>query len=216
MGVTVMRLSVVACCLSLGWVGLSLANDANASMRKTTDIPAEELGSALQTLAKDYDFQVLYRTEIVKDLRTDGAVGTLTSDEALGKVLRGTGLTYKYLDEKTVTIISRQSLGGADSPPTDLSPADPAKEGGKKSSQDFRLAQVDQGKGAGLASVTEQGSTSAANSATPSGGLQEIVVTANKRAENVETVPASVSVLTGAAIEELHATQLSEYAGYVP
>jgi outer membrane receptor protein involved in Fe transport len=192
--------------------GLAAAADATAAIRKPTEIAAQGLGPALTVLAKQFDFQVLYRTEIVNNLTSPGAIGALTSDEALGKVLKGTGLTYKYLDDKTVTIIpvsvtnADQSAGATSS----------SKEAGKKTSQDFRVAQVDQGKSAGVSAVTEPGSSSAANSATPAGGLQEIVVTADKRAENLETVPASVSVLTGAAIEELHATQLSEYAGYVP
>jgi len=32
-----------------------------------------------------------------------GAAGTLTPGEALERVLSGTGLTYRYLDDKTVT-----------------------------------------------------------------------------------------------------------------
>jgi iron complex outermembrane recepter protein len=46
--------------------------------------------------------------------------------------------------------------------------------------------------------------------------VEEIVVTAQKRNENVQTVPASVSVLSGRQLERLNATQLSDFAGYVP
>ena len=98
-----MTLAVAVACLTLG--GLAAAGDATAAIRKETHIPAEGLGPALTKLAKEFDFQVLYRTEIVSELKSPGAVGALTSDEALGKVLTGTGLTYKYLDDKTVTII---------------------------------------------------------------------------------------------------------------
>jgi iron complex outermembrane recepter protein len=211
-------LAVALGCLTLA--GLAAAADATAAIRKPTEIAAQGLGPALTVLAKEFDFQVLYRTEIVNNLKSPGASGALTSDEALGKLLNGTGLTYKYLDEKTVTIIPVSTANSGQSTPANATgstdDANASKEAGKKTSQDFRMAQLDQGKSTGLSSVADQGLTSAANSATASGGLQEIVVTANKRAENVETVPASVSVLTGTAIEELHATQLSEYAGYVP
>lgn len=44
----------------------------------------------------------------------------------------------------------------------------------------------------------------------------EIVVTAQKRAENVQDVPASVSVVGAAQLENLHVTQLTDIAAYVP
>src|SRR5689334_2009252 len=46
--------------------------------------------------------------------------------------------------------------------------------------------------------------------------LEEIVVTATKRLENIQTVASSVSVLSAESLDALHATQLSDYAGYVP
>ena len=46
--------------------------------------------------------------------------------------------------------------------------------------------------------------------------LAEVVVTAEKRSENVQDVPASISVLGGAQLENLHATNLQDYAAYVP
>ncbi len=46
--------------------------------------------------------------------------------------------------------------------------------------------------------------------------LGEIVVTAQKRLENVREVPASVSVVDGGMLEDLHATQLTDFAAYVP
>ncbi len=146
-----MRLSVAVALCALSSV--SAADPARASIRKDTRIPAEGLGVALQTLAKDYDFQVLYRTEIVKNLRTRGAVGNLSPEEALGQVLNGTGLAYKYLDEKTVTIVSAASpLAGE--PDAGAKLAAGQKETGKNSSKDFRLAQLDPGANPQAASVT--------------------------------------------------------------
>ncbi len=49
-----------------------------------------------------------------------------------------------------------------------------------------------------------------------SGTLQEIIVTAQKRRENVQEVPISISVLKGADLESMHATNLMDYAAYMP
>ncbi|WP_174297798.1 TonB-dependent receptor [Sphingomonas bacterium] len=44
----------------------------------------------------------------------------------------------------------------------------------------------------------------------------DIVVTAQKKSESVQKVPAQVSVVGAAAIEQLHATSLEDIGGYVP
>jgi hypothetical protein len=100
-----MRASVAAICLSI--VGLSGAAQAQAAAKKQTAIPAQGLGPALQGLARERDFQLVYVSEEVDALLTQGAVGELTSEEALEKLLAGTGLTFKYLDDRTVTIVPR-------------------------------------------------------------------------------------------------------------
>jgi iron complex outermembrane recepter protein len=46
--------------------------------------------------------------------------------------------------------------------------------------------------------------------------LNEIVVTATKRAESIQSVPASVSVLSGPTLEAAHVTDLEDYAAYMP
>ena len=214
-----MRVSVALalCCLCT----LSFAADpAHASIRKATDIPAEELGSALQALAKDYDFQVLYRTEIVKDLRTQGAVGTLTSDEALGKVLKDTGLSYKYLDANTVTVFSSSASGSAQSGQNASSAtsddASTSNGGGKKSSQYFRLAQVDQGKGSSDSSVGNQPLDSQEKSNSPSTGLTEIIVTAQKRSERLQDVPVPVTAISADTLTENNQLRLQDYYTSVP
>ena len=51
---------------------------------------------------------------------------------------------------------------------------------------------------------------------TNDGKIETVVVTAEKRVEDVQTVPASISVLTGADLTRMHATSLLDYASYVP
>jgi len=46
--------------------------------------------------------------------------------------------------------------------------------------------------------------------------LATIIVTAEKRSEDVQKVPMSISVIDESQLESLHATQLSDYAAYIP
>ncbi len=59
-------------------------------------------------------------------------------------------------------------------------------------------------------------STSPAAESAAATSSDDIIVTANKRSENVQTVPASISVISGKSLEASHATQLVDYAAYVP
>jgi iron complex outermembrane receptor protein len=63
------------------------------------------------------------------------------------------------------------------------------------------------------------GAHARAQSTAPSGpteGLGEIVVTAQKRTENLQVVPSQVNVISATNIDELHATQLTDIGAYVP
>jgi len=46
--------------------------------------------------------------------------------------------------------------------------------------------------------------------------IAEVLVTAQKRTENVQDVPASVSVFDSARVRQLHATTILDYAAYIP
>ncbi len=46
--------------------------------------------------------------------------------------------------------------------------------------------------------------------------LQPIIVTAQKRREDIQTVPLSIGVIDEKQLADLHATQLADYAAYIP
>src|SRR5690606_32716285 len=52
----------------------------------------------------------------------------------------------------------------------------------------------------------------------PSAGftLEEITVTAQKRMENIQEVPSSITVIDASLLENVSAKQLTDYAGYIP
>ena len=215
-----MRLSVCAALLCLSVVGLSFGADAHASIRKTISIPAQGLGPALNAFAKERDLQVVYRSEIVGSLRTGGASGDLTVDEALNQLLNGTGLTYRYVDDKTVTILpagaaSSQEQGTAlpvtGDDPSGASAA--AKEGKKDSSSGFRLAQLDQGKNSQSSSVDRNTATSQDSSKSE---ITEIVVTAQKKSERLQDVPVPVTAIDADTLVNSNQLRLQDYYTSVP
>lgn len=217
-GLRVMRIIAAAASLGLVFVGLSMPADGQAAInRLPTDIPPEALAPALRSLAKELNFQIVFASKEVASLRTHGAVGQFTPSEALEKVLSGTGMTYRYVDAHTLTVVP---IAGAERTPPAATPSAPApstpsqddgKEGKKSSSQGFRTAQVDQGQASGTAAVASPNASPASSSA-----LEQVVVTATRRSESAQNVPMSISAVSQADLENAGATRAADIVNMVP
>ena len=73
---------------------------------------------------RERGIQVVYRSELVGSQRTDGVDGNFTFEEALTRLLNGTGLTYLYLADRAITIVPLP-VRGIDPPRQDKSRAPP-------------------------------------------------------------------------------------------
>lgn len=104
-GGRVVRTSIIAAAVCCALGSLASAGEATAAIRHSTNIAPQALGTALKQFAESRDLQLLYFADAVKNLRTAGAVGEITVDEALTRILAGTGLSYRYLSDKTITIL---------------------------------------------------------------------------------------------------------------
>lgn len=197
-----MRLSAVPalCCIAFASVGA--AEHANAAItRRATDIPAQSLGSALEMFARERSLQLVYATDEVGSARSRGAAGNLTASDALAQILRGTGLTYRFLDANTVTVQTVRSSQAArpDALPQGVQLAD----GGRAPVQQVVAADPSTG-------ATPSGSVSSATT------LEEVIVTAQKKAERLQDVPIPMSVVGGAALAETNQFRLQDYGTQVP
>lgn len=216
-----MRVAVLATAMCLSVIGLSLAADAEASIstKQPTNIPAQTLVQALKTLAKNRGIQVVFRSEVVGRARTHGASGDLTTTEALTKLLEGTDLAYSYLDEKTVTILPRaelESRPGTDPATTVPNTSDAQPEEGRKSFWDsFRVAQAAQVPTAKSSAIGNDVQSSSGSSGTTS-QLEEVLVTAQKKSENLMDVPVPMSVLNADALADNNEVLLRDYYSSVP
>jgi len=83
----------------------ALAGASGEAPRRALDIPPQSLAQALASLASIEGIHIIFLTEDVDGLRTRGVTGSVTLDEALTRLLQGTGLTHAYLDAKTITVV---------------------------------------------------------------------------------------------------------------
>lgn len=101
-----MRSVVIAAGICLSMIGSCFAQASTAPVtRVETHIPPQALESALKRFEKLEHIQVLYLAAAVDNVRTNGASGHLTADETLTRLLSGTGLKYRYVGARAVSII---------------------------------------------------------------------------------------------------------------
>jgi len=67
-------------------------------------IPAQSLSSALTSFADAANLRLLFPSEMVAGLSSPGVEGTMPADHALGRLLAGTGLVYRFTGTGAVTL----------------------------------------------------------------------------------------------------------------
>ena len=190
-------------------IALALAGSAafaQAHKKTHVDIPAQPLADSLRAIGSQSNTNILFDLSLVANHRAEALKAELTTDEALSRLLAGTGIRHEFLNENTVVLTPADGAGplssgahaaSASSGPSATAAKDPAaKEEEKDSSSRFRMAQADRRAPAQSLSVTDNEESASG------GGTAEIVVTAQKREERLKDVPIAISVLTGDKLDQ--------------
>jgi iron complex outermembrane receptor protein len=136
----------------------------------SADIPAQPLAQALEAFARQSGLQVVYVSGVAGELRTQAVPAGLGANEALNRLLQGTGLTFAYLTSRSVRILPAAAPGAPEA--TTILPS------------------------------REE--------------LQDVIVTALRREENLQNVPIAMQVLTGDALAKLNATTFDDFVTDLP
>jgi iron complex outermembrane receptor protein len=88
---------------------------AGAERSVLLNIPPQPLDTALTSFADQAGLKLLFASQDVGGLRTAGLSGRFTPAEALSWLLSGTGLTYRFADANTASVVKAApgSVGGA-------------------------------------------------------------------------------------------------------
>jgi iron complex outermembrane receptor protein len=211
-------------CLSLG-AALLIAGtltfaDADArSISYDLNIPSEDLTAALQSFAIASHHKLLYKAELTAGKTSRPLKGHFTAQEAVEALLSGTGLTYEITGSSVVLIkgpgdataaLAAASTGQSTPQNASPGPSDGTKEAGKTSSQDFRVAQLDQTSAGPQAVVSDQSSEKKKQEA-----LTEIVVTGTHiRGES--PIGSRLDVYTRKDLDQSGAGTLDQFARQMP
>ena len=138
----------------------------------TADIPSQPIARALEAFARQTGLQLVYVSGVVRNQRSAAVSAGLAANEALGRILEGTGLQFAYLTPHSFRILAA---------PVAPQPTDESMT---------RLPSSD--------------------------GLQEVIVTALRREENLQNVPVSIQVLSGDTLAKMHATTFDDFVKFLP
>lgn len=185
------------------WVALMLAAGMAVAAEPSSvalDIPAQPIGDALNDFARQSGLQVVMRPEDGEAITAARVVGSYTPEEGLKRLLANTGLSYKYLNERTVAVkLPKSTLRTSDVQSHETS-----------FWNGFRLAQADRN------SMGTTASEPAAALQSDEGKVEEVLVTAQKRTESVLDVPLSITALSSSELEALRAQRVQDFAFNIP
>src|SRR5258707_614219 len=83
------------------------------------EIPAQSLSTALIRFAQQTDIQVVTAGQKLEGVETKGVAGVLTIEEALQRLLSGTGFSFRTVGDGTISIIPTRSGGDRTASGTD-------------------------------------------------------------------------------------------------
>ena len=137
---------------------------ASESKALAADIPAQPLEQALAAFAKQTGLHLMYVSAVAANHRSHAVASGLSVDEALARLMQGTGLQFEYLTPGTIRIFA----------------ATPSAETGTKASTGEALV--------------------------------EVIITANRREENLQDVPITVQTINGEQLKQLNVTTFNDSA----
>ncbi len=83
----------------------------------SVEIPAGKLSTALNTLAARLGVQIGVETSLVREKNTAGLSGSFTPSQAISRLLQGSGLQYRFLNDRVVNITpTSQPVAGREAP----------------------------------------------------------------------------------------------------
>lgn len=182
----------------LNGVQVSAAVD-NRVVAYRVNIPAQSVASALTLLSEQTSVQVLFTHNLVKDRQANAVFGTFTLQQAISKLLRGTGISGGLSNKGVLTI----SLGESKA----------SNNQGEVSMNMKRNVLA-----AAVGAFLSGGSWAQDNVASGEWEflLEEIVVTAQKRKASLQDTAMSISTITKEEIEQKSLVSFDDYIRYVP
>jgi len=174
---------------------------------KQLDIPAGNLIPALEALAKQAAIEIVYQPDQLRAFRTQGVKGTYEPKEAVRILLKGTPLELRVDPSGAMAIVPAHITSGATTRSLRSQDPDPGE------SHSAAPLVLNQAAGQSAEQPTQPGTL---EQRPKSDQLQQVVVTATKRAENIQDVPFSITAITADDIDRRGLVGEQDYLRGIP
>lgn len=217
-----MRVLLLSIVLAVAGIALPVSAQA-VTNSYSLNIPRQPLDKALKDLAQQTGMQIARFSDTPGGSAMVGPLsGDMSVDQALTSLLTTTGLTYKVVNDHTIAVTAPGASSGPE--PAQVSPsvskqaqsqeAGPQdKEGKKRSSDGFRVAQATPGKTSKDASVGNQDETASQKKLV---ALEEVVVTGSRIPLTAKEASQEVKIYSREQIEQSGQTTVSDFLNTLP
>src|SRR5262245_13774735 len=82
---------------------------AQSSATINDPIPAQSIAAALSAFSRQTGLQVVYMSKIADGLMSSATPAGISAEQALRKILGASGLSFEFLNERTVTVFEAGS-----------------------------------------------------------------------------------------------------------
>jgi outer membrane receptor protein involved in Fe transport len=179
------------------------------------DIGPQSLAAALGEFARQGQQEILFSPTIVSQRFSGGVRGTMEPLAALRILLKDSGLSFSTTPNGAILVGTSGAIQGERSTSDTPSPKDTTdardQMPGKSVWDRFRLAQADTGR-----TSTDAAAGEPASNKDNSGKIEQVIVTAQKRAENLQEVPISAQVFDGPVLQQQNVNSLGTLSEMVP
>lgn len=200
---SLVAVTALASALSLASPAIaSEADDPEGQERTYVKIEASDLGDALNQLARQLGVQIVFFSEATAGKVAKPIDGDFTHAEAIETLLRDTALEYRFLNDQTIAVSAPETASGVSYIQNDAqAPAAQLQE----------TASGGRARGAAADDSAIGGPFDEAP-----GTLERITVTAQKRAQDLQDVPVSITAFSGDSLARQGIVSLREIARFTP
>jgi outer-membrane receptor for ferric coprogen and ferric-rhodotorulic acid len=200
-----MRASLFRCAsamaLTVCTVGAMTTTPAAAqdAARRSYSVPAGDLTTALTQFGQQSGMALVYQAEVARGKSTNGVSGSFTPEEALSRVLAGTGLSFRFNGVNTIAIEAQATNDGE---------------------RVLGAVRIEGAEGSGLAGATAANGINGSRDVTATEGTGSYTSNAltigSKTAASIKDTSMAVSVLTNQQMQDQNITDLNSAMRNLP
>jgi outer membrane receptor protein involved in Fe transport len=198
---------------SLLAVGMPLP--ATAQEVHAFNVSAQDPASAIRMFGAQAEIQILASADDLKGKNFNPVRGDISTEEALNSLLAGTGLDHRYVSDRAVALISNRPEVAVAAQPS-ASDTQKTKDSRSVASSQVLLAQAAPTAPATASPSKLPTAKSAEKPAQKPEQLEDVIVFAQKKTENLQDVPSSLTAISATTLENQGVHTFADYMTLVP